>query len=68
MYINKEQRWGGDETMCSTTTDSGTMSISLRIDTTKTFEKQSGEAKQRFASFFLFPGHYIKTEKHQIAM
>ncbi len=38
----------------------------LCVDTTKTFEKQSGEAKQRFASFFQFPGHYIKTEKHQI--
>ena len=54
-------------TTCSTP-DSGTMSFSLCIDTTKTFEKHSGEAKQRFASFFQFQGHYIKTEKHEIAL
>ena len=38
--------------MCSTP-GSGTMSISLCIDTTKTFEKPSGEAKQLFAYFHI---------------
>ena len=36
------------ETVCSTP-GSGTMSISLCIDTTKTYEKPPGEAKQLFA-------------------
>ena len=52
------------ETKCSTP-KSGTMSTSLCIDTTKTYEQHPGQEKQCFSSFEAKLGQYIKTKKQR---